>query len=142
MEIIIIKIDENDVKVTRNREEPKKDSTYYPVSQYARWFDDACYGWTKDSEYNMAFLKAQQEYANQMLKSKGHLFLNEVYDMLSIPRTKAGAIVGWVYDEDDSIGNNFVDFGLTDKRNSDFINGFERTVLLDFNVDGVILDYL
>lgn len=114
-------------------------------SQYAKIFDDSCVGWTKDSEYNMHFLKSQQDYCNDKLKSKGHLFLNEVYDILGIPRTKAGAVVGWVYDEKNPIGDNFVDFGIfdtNDERNSDFINGFENTAILDFNVDGNILSYI
>lgn len=55
--------------------------------------------------------------------------------MLGFSRTKAGTMVGWVYDEKNPIGDNFVDFGLMDDRNSDFINGYEKTVLLDFNVD-------
>lgn len=112
------------------------------VSQYARFFYEDCAGWTKDSEYNLAFLRSQQDYCNDKLKAKGHLFLNEVYDMLGIPRTKAGAVVGWVYDKENPIGDNFVDFDLMNERNSDFINGYKNTAILDFNVDGNILDYI
>lgn len=115
------------------------------LSDYARFFDDGCTGWTKDPEYNLMFLKDQQRYANDILQSKGHLFLNEVYDMLGIPRCKAGQVVGWIYDEKHPVGDNFVDFGIYDiyneaKRN--FVNGYERTILLDFNVDGNILDMI
>ena len=112
-------------------------------SDYARLFDDGCLGWTKDPEYNLMFLKDQQRYANDRLKTKGCLFLNEVYDMLGIPRTKAGAVVGWIFDEKHPNGDNFVDFGIYDMNNQktrDFVNGYERTILLDFNVDGVIYD--
>lgn len=112
-------------------------------SDYARLFDDGCLGWTKDPEYNLMFLKDQQRYANDRLKTKGCLFLNEVYDMLGIPRTKAGAVVGWIFDEKHPNGDNFVDFGIYDTNNAktrDFVNGYERTILLDFNVDGVIYD--
>lgn len=114
-------------------------------SIYARFFDDGCTGWTKDPEYNLMFLRDQQRYANDLLKSRGHLFLNEVYDMLGIQRTKAGACVGWIYDEKNPIGDNFVDFGIYDlykDKNRDFVNGYERTILLDFNVDGNILDLI
>ena len=114
-------------------------------SDYARFFDDGCNGWTKDPEDNLYFLKAQQNYANEMLKSKGHLFLNEVYDMLGIQRTKAGQVVGWIYDEKHPIGDNFVDFGIYNmniEKARDFVNGYERTILLDFNVDGNILDLM
>ena len=114
-------------------------------SDYARFFDDGCLGWSKDAEYNLTFLKQQQNYANDLLKKKGHLFLNEVYDMLGIPRTRAGQVVGWIYDEKHPIGDNFVDFGIYDMNREkvrDFVNGYERVILLDFNVDGNILDLI
>lgn len=114
-------------------------------SDYARFFDDGCTGWEKDSEYNLCYLKAQQQYANDLLRANGFLFLNDVYEMLGIPRTKAGQVVGWIYDEENPIGDNYVDFGIYDttKRGSvDFVNGFERTILLDFNVDGNIWDLM
>ena len=114
-------------------------------SDYARFFDEYCAGWTKDAEYNLMFLRQQQNYANELLKSRGHLFLNEVYDMLGIDRTKAGNIVGWVYDEKHPIGDNFVDFGiyvLDNEKARDFVNGRERSILLDFNVDGDILSLM
>lgn len=114
-------------------------------SDYARFFDESCAGWTKDPEYNLMFLKDQQRYANDLLKTKGQLFLNEVYDMLGLPRTKAGQVVGWIYDEKHPVGDNFVDFGIYDLYNEkkrDFVNGYERSILLDFNVDGDILELI
>lgn len=114
------------------------------ISEYAKFFDE----WntdehSKDPEYNLMFLRKQQDYANEILKSQGYLFLNEVYDMLGIPRTQAGQVVGWIYDEDNPNGDNYVDFGiydLHDQQKRDFVNGLERNILLDFNVDGVIYD--
>ena len=131
--------EEKVVKKTVNVADPGE------YSIYAKFFDDGCTGWTKDPEYNLMFLKDQQRYANDLLQSKGHLFLNEVYDMLGIPRTKAGQAVGWIYDEKNPVGDNFVDFGMYDMYNEkarDFVNGYERTILLDFNVDGNILDMI
>lgn len=114
-------------------------------SEYARFFDDGCKGWEKDSEYNLMFLRAQQQYANDLLRSRGHLFLNEVYDMLGIERTKAGQVVGWIYDTKHPNGDNYVDFGMYDinkPKARDFVNGYERVILLDFNVDGNIWDLI
>ena len=108
-------------------------------SEYSRFYDDGCTGWSKDPEYNLMFLKAQQQYANDKLIAQGSLFLNDVYDMLGIPRSKAGQIVGWRYDPENPIGDNYVDFGIYDVHKSnarDFVNGYEQTILLDFNVDG------
>lgn len=115
------------------------------ISDYAKFFDESCAGWSKDPEYNLMFLKGQQNYANDLLKSRGHVFLNEVYDMLGIDRTKAGNIVGWIYDEKHPVGDNFIDFGiynLDSDRARAFVNGYERNILLDFNVDGNILDLI
>lgn len=114
-------------------------------SDYARFFDDGCKGWEKNSEYNLMFLKQVQNWANERLKKRGHLYLNEVYEELGIPLTRAGHEVGWVYDEEHPVGDNFVDFGIYDLYNEkarDFVNGYERTILLDFNVDGVISDLI
>ena len=111
-------------------------------SDYAKFYDAGCTGWTKDPEANLIFLKQQQNYANDLLQTRGYVFLNEVYDMLGIPRTKAGQIVGWIYDEECPNGDNVIDFGIYEstKATRDFVNGYERTILLDFNVDGPILD--
>ncbi|GHV47405.1 hypothetical protein FACS189499_04880 [Clostridia bacterium] len=114
-------------------------------SSYARFFDDGCIGWEKDSEYNLMFLRGQQNYANDKLKADGFFFLNDAYDMLGIPRTKQGQIVGWIYDTKNPIGDNYVDFGIYDVHREqvrDFVNGYERAILLDFNVDGNILDLI
>lgn len=114
-------------------------------SVYARFFDDGCKGWTKDAEMNLFFLKQTQNWANERLKARSYLFLNDVYEMLGIPKTAAGQIVGWIYDEKHPIGDNYVDFGIYDlynERKRAFVNGYERTILLDFNVDGDILRYI
>lgn len=114
-------------------------------SEYARFFDATSGNFEKDPEYNLMFLRRQQDYANEMLRSKGHLFLNEVYDMLDIQRTKAGQVVGWIYDEKNPNGDNYVDFGIYNTNSEAarrFVNGLEYNILLDFNVDGVIYDLI
>lgn len=121
------------------------------ISEFARFFDEATSTeHHKDAEYNLMFLRRQQDYANEVLKAKGHLFLNDVYEMLGIPKTKAGQIVGWIYDEKNPNGDNFVDFGIYrlsgnevyDERKRAFVNGYERNILLDFNVDGPIYELI
>ena len=110
-------------------------------SIYAKFFDSSSRHWEKDPSFNYRFLKSQMEYANNLLHSRGHVFLNEVYDMLDIQRTPAGAVVGWV----DGNGDGFIDFGIYDQDNWStrrFVNGYENVVLLDFNVDGVIYDLI
>lgn len=114
-------------------------------STYAKFFCEGCAGWEKNAEYNMMFLKRQQEYLNDKLKARGHVFLNEVYDALGIDRTEAGQIVGWIYDEVNPIGDNYIDFGIfniNSEATRRFVNGIEPRILLDFNVDGPILEYI
>lgn len=133
-------VDENGNEKTETKTVKVADPNNYSI--YARFYDDGCAGWTKNPEYNLIFLNQQQNFANDRLKANGHLFLNEVYEMLGIPKTAIGQRVGWVYDENNAVGDNFVDFGIYDLYNEkarDFVNGYERTILLDFNVDGDIL---
>lgn len=114
-------------------------------SIYSVVYDDGCTGWSKNPELNKVFLIQQQNYANDKLKLNGILTLNQVYDMLGIQRTAYGQIAGWVYTEDGSAGDDFVDFGIfnaDNERASAFINGLERTVILDFNCIGNILEYM
>ena len=116
-------------------------------SEYAKFFDASCSDFEKDADLNYHFLRAQERYANEELKRKGHMFLNEVYDLIGIDRTKAGQIVGWVYNDKDPEhkGDNCIDFGLNDVNKEGtrrFVNGREPVILLDFNVDGPIIDLI
>lgn len=108
------------------------------LSVHARFFDEASEQWQKDPELNRVFLQCQQEYLNQLLRTRGHVFLNEVYDALGLERTKAGQVVGWILTDDGSA--NYIDMGIFDIYSSRFVNGSEACILLDFNVNGVIYD--
>lgn len=136
-------VDENGEVKTVTRNEEVMDPNLH--SMYARFYDDGCIGWEKDAEHNLFFLKRQQNYANDLLKAQGWLYLNDVYKMLGITPTRAGQVVGWIYDEVNPVGDNFVDFGIWNKNDPEarrFVNGKERVILLDFNVDGNILDLM
>ena len=114
-------------------------------SEYAKFFDECSSAWTKDAEANLIFLRQTQNYLNDMLQTRGHVFLNEVYDALGIQRTQVGQTVGWVYDPKNPDCANYIDFGiydLYDEAKRLFVNGYERSILLDFNVDGVVWDLM
>ena len=114
-------------------------------SIYSVVFCEGNSGWTRNAELNKVFLIQQQNYANDKLRLNGVLTLNEVYDMIGAPRTAYGQIAGWVYTEDGTIGDNFVDFGIFDVNNEkacDFVNGYEKSIILDFNCIGNILEYI
>lgn len=108
-------------------------------SIYARFFDEANPNWQKNAEYNRIFLQANQNYFNDRLQAYGHVFLNEVYDRLELERSEAGQIVGWVLNGD---GDGYIDFGIFNPDDTRFVNLQERSILLDFNVDGPIIGKL
>lgn len=142
-EIEEVSVDEKSKEIVKKNTVEVMDPNCY--SQYSIVFDDGNAGWDPDPELTKYFLIQQQNWANERLKARGHLFLNEVYDMLGVKRTKAGAQVGWIYDEKNNTGDNFVDFGIFDinkPKACDFVNGLEKVIILDFNVDGVILDLI
>lgn len=107
------------------------------TSEYARFFDEACPQWDKAPGYNASFVKGVERFCNQKLMIDGFMFLNDVYDQLGFEKTVAGQMVGWLYDDEHQ---GFIDFGLDTPAGRDFLAGDERSALLDFNVDGVIID--
>lgn len=115
------------------------------MSPYTFCFDETASGWQRDAEANKFFLLQQQDWANEKLKARGYMFLNEVLDMVGIPRNRAGQAVGWIYDENNPIGDNYIDFGIFNihcEANRNFVNGLEKSIWLNFNVDGDILHHL
>ena len=111
-------------------------------SSYARLFDETNPEWRADAAYNQMWLLAKQNYFNDLLKVRKFVFLNEVYKELGFQETKAGQIVGWKYDENNSTGDNYIDFGIlnaADPKVRDFMNGAENCVIINPNVDGDIL---
>jgi hypothetical protein len=117
-------------------------ATDAPGSAYARFYDqDSSANWSPDPQINLLFLKTVQNYCNDRLRAKGHIFLNEVYDQLGLSHTPAGSQVGWRWNV--GSGDDYVDFGCWDTSRegvNEFFNGREGSILLDFNVDGVIWD--
>lgn len=142
-----IKAKEEDVIVTdeEGNESVEKVVVNVPTitqySEFARCFDETCDNWTRNAEHNKAWLLEVQESFNTLLKRKGHIFLNEVYEVLGFQKTELGQYVGWVYDPDNAIGDNQIDFGIFNldcEANRRFVNGYEKSIWLDFNVDGDI----
>lgn len=114
------------------------------MSAYTFCFDENSTLWVRDAEKNKFALLQQQNYANEKLKARGYLFLNEVLDMVGLPRTRMGQVVGWIYDESSPIGDNYVDFGIFNihsEANRNFVNCIEQSIWLNFNVDGDILNH-
>lgn len=111
---------------------------YGDTSPYGVIFDETNHNWSADEDLSVLHLKCQQQYANDILQTRGHIFLNEVYKMLGFPHTPAGAITGWVKGN----GDNFVDFNIHDGlfEGEDANGRLVTKWALDFNVDGVMYD--
>ena len=136
-------VDENGNETVVTRTVEVADPNAY--SMYSVVFCEGSTGWTKNPELNKLFLIQQQNHANDRLRLNHIVTLNEVYDMLGVPRTAYGQIAGWVWTEDGSAGNNYIDFGIFDTNNPkacDFVNGHERSIILDFNCIGNVLEYM
>ena len=138
-EVEVIEEGENGKKVIKTVQQIKG-----KPSIYARYFDEHSTQWDRTPAYNQMFLRSQQSYANDLLNARGHVFLNEIYDMLGLTRTKEGAVVGWVKGGlSGYTGDGYIDFGVFQGdvfQAMQFVNGEEKSVLLDFNVDGLIYD--
>ncbi len=152
IEKVVVGEDGKEKKVKETISVVERDS----LSDYSFFFEESNPYWEKDGNYNRMFLLAQQQYANDKLRANGYLYLNDVLDDLGIPRTKAGQIVGWVYNPNNPNGDNYVDFGIYETYRRDeesFVKDramrervgkevYERVVILDFNVDGNILELM
>lgn len=140
-----IDIDENGNEKVEKKTIEVADINTDKYSDFARFFDELNPNYKKDPSYNLWFLKSQETWANQKLQKQGYLFLNDVYEALGFPKVPAGQVNGWVYDKNNPIGDNFVDFGLYDvhkKGSRDFVNGYEPAILIDFNIDGNVLKWV
>ena len=132
--------DENGKK-TKEKEQVEKTETemVIPNDDSCRFFDSSNPNWDRNPTFSMMWLRGQQNILNDILHTRGHVFLNEVYDALGFPHTPQGAVLGWI----DGEGDNCIDFGLYDPNKESvrrFVNGVDNVIMLEFNHDGVIWD--
>lgn len=132
--------DDGNGNVTKSKENVKTKSKTYSPYEFDFNKGTAPLDATMNTEHNFCFLKAQQCTANDMLHARGHLFLNEVLDLLGMQRTSEGAVLGWL---DHGDGDGFVDFGFSDYYAddiSDAMDGRAPNIHLNMNCDGVIFE--
>lgn len=149
-------VDEKTGEVTRRAIVDKSKS----ISPYSVWwcegeFDDETGEWIwrngmwrDNALMNESTLKCVQNAANDLLRANGFIFLNQVREMLGLPPTREGQIVGWTL----CGGDGFIDFGVFPSKqhplekiapvNRLFLDNKTCNALLDFNVDGPILGAL
>lgn len=113
-------------------------------SRYAQVFNKHCDNFTENPSHNLRYLKECQNLCNDKLHERGYLFLEEVYDIIGLKKLPCIYGIGWWIDKDED-NDNYVDFGIYDrtkKTSRDFVNGLQPDIILDFNVDGNLADYL
>lgn len=147
VEVETKKVDENGVEEVIKEYKDIAEQADDPCSLI---FDETVDTWERDADRNRNYLLLMQSAANRRLRTQGHLFLNEVLTMIGTHggqslRTPTGQIVGWIYDPNNTSLQNHVDFGITNyvpnnEALNSFIRGEERSVIMHFNCDGVIID--
>ena len=81
-----------------------------------------------------------------MLHIRKHVFVNEVYDLLGLDRTEAGAVCGWILTRNNP--DSHIDFGLDAIPESELrkILAAERnediSIRLHFKPDGLIYNMI
>lgn len=110
------------------------------MSIYARPFDKLNRHWSPHHFDNRAFIELQQQFANDRLRARGHVMLNDVYDSLGMERTPEGCVVGWVRKNRKNGNDGYVSFGVNfdTPEAYNFMIGDENAIWLDFNVDGMV----
>lgn len=147
VEVETKKVDENGVEEVIKE---YKDIAEQADDSCSLVFDETVDTWQCDADLNRNYLLLMESAANKRLRTQGHLFLNEVLSMIGTHggqslRTPTGQIVGWIYDPDNTSLHNHVDFGISNyvpnnETLNSFIRGEERSVIMHFNCDGVIID--
>ena len=135
----VTEVDEDGNKVKIDARIVDLDNTALAISDYSRFFQAGCKGFDANSgRYNLLYLKGIQAMFNNQLIADGYVMLNDVYRELGFDTIPEGWSIGWVYDEENPIGDNYIDFGLYEARNKNqrAANGWEPVILMDFNVDG------
>lgn len=137
----VVGTDENGKKTKEKMDIETTDSTSVtPGDDAVRFFDESNPNWDPNPSFAMMFLRGQQNILNDILHTRGHVFLNEVFDALGYAHTPQGAVLGWMADGD---GDGYIDFGLYDPKKESvrkFVNGVDNVIMLEFNYDGVIWD--
>lgn len=108
-----------------------------------RVFDKTNKHWNNlNRRRNQLYVRMMQEYANDLLRYRGYVSLNDVFDLLGFERTVRGGQQGWFRSDLDDVGDGYIEFGI-------WAEGFERAkawlrgevdmMTLYFNVDPVMV---
>lgn len=136
--------------VTAKPSEVKEEKKNKVMYEYL--FDETNPNWCTNGTYNLNFLYGVENFLNDKLRVKGHIFLSEVYDALGVEpsqlnpyQAEAAKYLGWIYDTTDPTRDCYINFGLRDSSGiltpeADELRRNDNDVIfIKFNPDGDIL---
>lgn len=97
-------------------------------SEYCRVFDKHNKLWSPDDQINMMLIAHNRDHLNDQLATHGYVFLNDVYNTFGFNGSIKGQIYGWSHTVSGEI-----------KMSTVF---YEDVAIIDFNPEGIILDWL
>lgn len=113
-------------------------------SVFARFFDEGCAGFRKNSEYNKSWLLSREAEINTIWRSmaKGEkLVINEIYDMLGMTKTELGGVCGYV--KGDPLAPDYISLGIFNNYSQgqrDAVNGYNNVFLIDPTTPTIVYD--
>lgn len=113
-------------------------------SPYSLLFDEFSREWSSNPTINMSNLISVQEKLSKILRYRGtYVTLNDLADMLDIPRTPTGQLVGWRFDP--KFPNRTLDIGIQkfideNKDATEYYGICREAYLLTPAIDGPVLD--
>lgn len=128
-------------KKTVEKEVKEYDSALSPY--VVRFNSETAKMWSRVPGANGNFLSYTRDYFQNILDTRGHVFLNEVLDALGMEHTEAGSLTGWIKGH----GDDVINFGTLELNSQedlwdsyDVNSGID--IVLDFNVCGAIYQYM
>lgn len=111
-------------------------------SGYVRYLTATNTDYSENEDFVRTQLNMTQTYLNNLLRARGYLTLNEAYERIGFKESKAGLVVGWIFDRNNPIGDNYVQLSITPVSVLNEYGKYEKAYAIDFNVDGNIYDRL
>lgn len=135
----VVSVADENGATTREKETLKYIDRNDINSPYIHFFDAASRDFVDDREHNLAYLSLVERHATDMFRasSNGKITMNRVLEMLDLPFTSAGYVLGW--DLNDPECDDFIDFGITEELIKDG-DRLEPVIMLNFNCNGRIVN--
>lgn len=97
--------------------------------------------WSGSMLTNRTKINQVAKWATERLEREKRLFINDVLRDLGLPTRASGQFVGWVYDEKNPIGDNYVNINIEESTFKNPKTGqLEPGFILEFNADGNVIE--